>query len=83
MKNTLYYELYVGSSESENGGKSAFLKTNKLVEEELNPEQMILEYAFIENVITEEEMNDINSGSGFLIPIEESDIDEGCEFIKI
>ena len=83
MKNIKHYELYVGSSETENGGKSAFLKTNKPVEEELNPEQMILEYAFIENVITEEEMNDINSGSGYLIPIDEDDIDEGCVFIKI
>ena len=78
-----YYELYVGS-ETENGGKSAFIKTNKCIDvnEELN-ERMLLDFAILENVVTQKEVDDIKSRLGFIVEIEHSDIDEGCEFIKI
>ena len=82
MKTDKFYELYVGSSEAVNGGKSVFLKTNKSFEEALQ-DKMVLEFSVLEKVITEEEMNDINSGSGFLIEIDPEDIDEGCKFVRI
>ena len=84
MKQNKFYELYIGSAERENGGKSAFIKTNKcLDEDEALHERMLLDFAVLENVVTQEEVDDINSHLGFIVEIEEDDIDEGCEFIKI
>ena len=62
---TKFYEVYIGSAEFENGGRHVYLKTNKTFEEEIQ-NKMVLEFAVLENLITNEDIDDIDNGCGFI-----------------